>query len=68
MVNYKGEICIPDIIVSDPDYGAGVGAAESNGGLLICGGENNIWKGPDNPMDGGQVPALLLEPPIMIVV
>ena len=36
------------------DFGPGIGAVSSNGGVLICGGENNVMKEPDD-MSGGKV-------------
>ena len=36
------------------DYGPGIGAVSNNGGVLICGGEKNVMRGPlDN--SGGKV-------------
>ena len=36
------------------DFGPGMGAVSSNGGVLICGGENNVMKEPDD-ISGGKV-------------
>ena len=37
-----------------PVYGAGFGAAVSNGGIIVCGGEENIWE-ESNDFKGGKV-------------
>ena len=54
VINYKGEICEPKNIALPPNYGSGIGAAVSNGGILVCGGEKNKWD-KDNPYQGGKV-------------
>ena len=36
------------------NFGPGIGAVSSNGGVLICGGEYNMMEGPDDIL-GGQV-------------
>ena len=43
-----------DSYLEDMDFGPGMGAVSSNGGVLICGGENNVMKGP-NDISGGKV-------------
>ena len=43
-----------DSYLEDIDFGPGMGAVSSNGGVLICGGENNVMKGPDD-ISGGKV-------------
>ena len=37
-----------------PNYGSGLGAAVSNGGILVCGGKENQWD-KNNPYKGGKV-------------
>ena len=34
------------------DYGPGIGAVSSNGGVLICGGEKNVMNGPLDNLGG----------------
>ena len=56
IMNYKGQVCRPGRYrFTIEDYGPGVGAAVSNHGILVCGGSNNVWKGPKNPTFGGKV-------------
>ena len=54
VINYKGEICEPKNIALPPNYGSGLGAAVSNGGILVCGGKENQWD-KNNPYRGGKV-------------
>ena len=55
-MNFKGELCQPRSgEFSTNGYGTGVGAAEANGGILICGGQNNIFGGTNKPKIGGKV-------------
>ena len=44
----------PHVELKEMDFGPGIGAVSSNGGVLICGGENNVMTGPDD-MSGGKV-------------
>ena len=43
-----------DSYLEDIDFGPGMGAVSSNGGVLICGGEKNVMKKPDD-ISGGKV-------------
>ena len=54
VINYKGEICEPKNIALPPNYGSGMGAAVSNGGILVCGGKKNKWD-KNSPYKGGKV-------------
>ena len=57
MINYKGEICEPKNIglpPKSPSYGNGFGATVSNGGVLVCGGDKNLWN-EEQPFQGGKV-------------
>ena len=56
-MNYKGEICEPKNIglpPKSPSYGNGFGATVSNGGVLVCGGDKNVWN-EEQPFQGGKV-------------
>ena len=57
VLNYKGEICTPKGILLPPraDYGSGIGATVSNGGILVCGGDKNKWGGLADHQTGGKV-------------
>ena len=58
MINYKGEICEPKNIglpPRSPSYGNGIGATVSNGGVLVCGGDKNVWNGTGQAFQGGKV-------------
>ena len=55
-MNYKGQVCRPgNYRFAMDEYGPGIGAAQAYHGILVCGGANNIWKGPSEPMYGGKV-------------
>ena len=42
-INYKGDICFPNLPLDlGFKYGKGMATVASNGGILLCGGESNF--------------------------
>ena len=54
-MNYKGQVCRPGrYSFSMEEYGPGISAVQAYHGILVCGGQNNIWY-PDKVPNGGKV-------------
>ena len=58
MVNYKGNMCKLPLMTENllpKTFGSMVSGIGVNHGILFCGGEENIWEGPDLATLGGNV-------------